>query len=185
MLDDETLRSGDLARFAAIVVGIRAYNTRAALRAAHARLMRYVEQGGTLVVQYNTNSRLGAARRARSARTRSRSAATASPTRRAAMTPLDPKHPLLRTPNRIGAADFDGWVQERGLYFAAKWDARYAAGLRAADPGETPLARRRCSSRATARAATSTPGSRSSASCPPASRAPTGCSLNLLARAEP
>jgi len=55
-IDDDTLRSGDLSRFGAIVVGIRAYNTRAALKSAHERLMAYAERGGTVVVQYSTNS---------------------------------------------------------------------------------------------------------------------------------
>src|SRR4029453_11103202 len=59
LLDDEALRSSDLSRFPGIVVGIRAYNTRDALRSQHDRLMRYVEDGGTVVVQYNTQSRLG------------------------------------------------------------------------------------------------------------------------------
>lgn len=134
-LDDATLRAGVLSRFAAIVVGIRAYNTRASLRSAHAALMRYVEQGGTLVVQYNTHSgfspltlpvgpyplELGRER---------------VTDETAELTALEPKHPLLTRPNRITEADFAGWVQERGLYFASKWDARYLPLFEAGDPGE-------------------------------------------------
>jgi LmbE family N-acetylglucosaminyl deacetylase len=137
-LDDETLRSGDLSGYAAIVVGVRAYNTRAALRGgAHERLMRYAEQGGTVVVQYNTSSEwepltvaigpypfvVGRGRVTDES---------------AAMSPVDDGNILLQRPNRIVSADFDGWVQERGLYFAESWDDRYRPIFRVADPQEQP-----------------------------------------------
>jgi hypothetical protein len=138
LLDDETLRAGELGRFRAIVVGIRAYNTRDVLRSVHDRLMRYVEEGGTLVVQYNTQSRVGP---------------LASPIgpfpleigrgrvtdENAAMKLLAPEHELVTRPHLIGPADFEGWVQERGLYYAEKWDPRYVPLVAAADAGETPL----------------------------------------------
>ncbi len=137
-LDEAALRGGDLGRYAAIVLGIRAYNTRPVLRAVHDRLMRYVEQGGKLVVQYNTTSRwsplegpigpfplqLGNGR---------------ITDETAALTPVDPKHPLLQSPNAITPADFEGWVQERGIYFASTWDERYQPLFRIADPKEAPL----------------------------------------------
>jgi len=137
-LDDETIRSGDLSRYSAIVVGIRAYNTRSALRSAHERLMQYVEKGGTVVVQYNTSNRLApldvpigpfplvVGRDRVTDET-------------AAMVPVNPQQALLLTPNRISSADFEGWVQERGLYFAESWDTRYEPIFRVADPGEQPL----------------------------------------------
>jgi hypothetical protein len=136
-IDEEMLRGGNLDRYAAIVVGIRAYNTRADVRAAHARLVRYAEHGGTVVVQYATHS-------------------TGSPLEvpvgpyplqidrgrvtdeTAAMTPVDPEHALLIGPNRITDRDFEGWVQERGLYFAQTWDDRYRPVFRVADPDEPP-----------------------------------------------
>ena len=138
MLDDEALRSADLSRFHAIVVGIRAYNTRAAVRAQQDRLMRYVEDGGTVVVQYNTQSRLGPleGRVGPYPLTIGRGRVTDE---RAAMTPLVPGHELLTRPNAIGPRDFEGWVQERGLYFAETWDAKYTPLLSAADPDEQPL----------------------------------------------
>jgi len=137
-LDDETLHGGDLSRYAAIVVGIRAYNTRSALRSAHPRLMRYVEGGGTVVVQYVTNNRLAPLDIPVGpfSLTIGRERVTDET---AAMTPLKPDHPVLRTPNVLGVADFDGWVQERGLYYAESWDARYEPLFSAADPGEKPL----------------------------------------------
>ena len=138
MLDDEALRSADLSRFHAIVVGIRAYNTRAGVRAQQDRLMRYVEDGGTVVVQYNTQSRLGPleGRVGPYPLTIGRGRVTDE---RAAMTPLAPGHELLTRPNAIGPPDFEGWVQERGLYFAETWDAKYTPVLSAADPDEKPL----------------------------------------------
>jgi LmbE family N-acetylglucosaminyl deacetylase len=133
-LDDEALRAGELARYAAIVIGVRAFNTRAAVRAAHARLMAYVERGGTLIAQYNTLDGTGPLGPYPLTLGHDRiTDETAAPT------VLDPKHPLLLRPNRIGPADWDGWVQERGLYFGATWDARYKPLLRFSDPGEGPL----------------------------------------------
>jgi len=138
VLDDERLRTGDLSRYRAIVVGIRAYNTRDVLRSVHERLMRCVENGGTLVVQYNTNNRLAPLDQPIGPYplTVGRDRVTDEA---AAMVAVDPKQPILLTPNRIGPDDFDGWVQERGLYYAETWDPRYEPIFRAADPGEQPL----------------------------------------------
>ena len=137
-LDDEMLANADLDRWAAIVVGVRAYNTRAALRNAHARLMQYVADGGTVVVQYVTNNRLAPLDTPIGPYqlTIGRDRVTDE---RAAMTALDPQQPVLRAPNAIGPADFDGWVQERGLYYAETWDPRYTPVIRAADPDEKAL----------------------------------------------
>jgi len=133
-LDDEALRTGELGRYATIVLGIRAYNTRAAVRAAHARLMAYVERGGTLIVQYNTLALDGPIGPYALELGRDRiTDETAAPVF------LDPRDPLLTSPNRITAADFAGWVQERGIYFATRWDSHYHPVLRFADPGEAPL----------------------------------------------
>ena len=136
LLDDDALRAGGagLARFDAVVVGVRAFNTSERLRAAHDTLMKYVEAGGTLVVQYNTNSRIAPL------------TAPIGPfpfeigrdrvtDETAAVTLPAAGHPSLTTPNKIGAHDFDGWIQERGLYFADKWDARYQTPLAMNDPG--------------------------------------------------
>ena len=136
-IDDELLRTGDLDRFAAIVVGIRAYNTRAAVVANHGRLMQYVERGGVVVVQYVTVSRWSPLEAAIGP-----FPLEIGPGRitdeTAAMVAVDPDDPLLRAPNRLTPADFDGWVQERGLYFGATWDPRYRPLFRASDPGEEP-----------------------------------------------
>ena len=144
LLTPEDLAAGNLGRFDALVTGVRALNTRPDLVAARERVLSYVEHGGTLVVQYNTapfgRRRSGPAREATLApfpMTPSRLRVTDE---RAKVELLLPDHPLLNVPNRIAPADFEGWVQERGLYFMSKWDERYAAVLASSDPGEDPLA---------------------------------------------
>ena len=140
LLSATDLAQGDLRRFDAIVTGVRAWNVREDLRAAHARLKEYMEKGGTLVVQYNTLDggpgggdpgglknigpyplRIG----------RDRTTVEEAPVEF-----LLPDHRLLRAPNHITQADFDGWVQERALYFPSEWDPRYEAVLETHDPGE-------------------------------------------------
>jgi len=127
-----------LARFDAIVVGVRAYNTNEKLRVAQPALMAYVQAGGTLVAQYNTNNRLAPLSvpigpfpfEIGRERVTDETAPVAF---------LLPEQRILNFPNRIGARDFDGWVQERGLYFAASWDPRYQAVIGMSDPGESVL----------------------------------------------
>lgn len=137
LLDDERLERGELSRYSVVVLGIRAYNTRPVLRRAHARLMRYVEQGGTVIVQYNTNSRWDALDMPLGpyALEVGRERVTDET---AALVPVDPRARVLTTPNRLGPADDAGWVQERGLYFASKYAPEYKPVFRVADPGEKP-----------------------------------------------
>jgi LmbE family N-acetylglucosaminyl deacetylase len=133
-LDDDALRTGDLSRYTAVVLGIRVYNTRPAVRAAHPRLMAYAERGGTVIVQYNTLDFDGPIGPFPLELGRDRIT-----DENAAVTFLDPRHPVLHHPNEITTADFTGWIQERGIYFGTKWDGRYTPILRFADPGEGPL----------------------------------------------
>ncbi|MEQ1506741.1 MAG: PIG-L family deacetylase, partial [Myxococcota bacterium] len=137
-LTEAALATGDLDGYDAIVVGIRAFNTHPHLLALHDRLMGYVAAGGHLVVQYNTNNRfdpltgeLGPAPFAIG-----RGRVTEED---AAMTPVDPSDPALTTPNALGPDDFDGWVQERGLYFAETWDPAYRPVFSTHDTGGEPL----------------------------------------------
>ena len=138
LLTDADLGSVDLAEFDAIVLGIRAVNTRPRLRDVQPRLFSYVEQGGTLVAQYNTFPR-GGGRDGWGPYpfeiSRGRVTVEGAP-----MKMLLPDHPLLSEPNRIGPEDFEGWVQERGLYFPGTWDEAYQTPLASADPGEDELA---------------------------------------------
>ena len=143
LLSEDDLLFADLGRFTTIVAGIRAYETRADLRSAHGRLMRWVEAGGHLVVQYN---RAGMNRLAPDAPAPPEGApspyvpypATVSAERisdeTTPMRLLAPEHPLLTTPNRIGESDWSGWVQERGIQLLAESDPRYQELLAATDP---------------------------------------------------
>jgi hypothetical protein len=117
-------------------MGIRAFNTRKDLAGHLPALFDYVEAGGTVIAQYNLSDGLGANWLAPFRLRISRDRVTDE---HAPVTFLAPDHPVLTRPNRITRADFDGWVQERGLYFPDQWDERFSAILAAGDPGETPL----------------------------------------------
>ena len=135
LLDDVALAFGDLSRFDAITVGIRAYELRPDLPRSNSRLLDYVRNGGTLVVQYQRdfawNKNLPAPYPATMPDQTSRVTDANSPVRF-----LAPESSLLNVPNKITAKDFDGWVQERGLYFWGDFDAHYHAVLGLKDPGE-------------------------------------------------
>jgi LmbE family N-acetylglucosaminyl deacetylase len=133
-LTDDEIDNQPLATFDAIVTGVRAYNTRPRLKQQYRRLMDYVAGGGTLLVQYNTSSALVTDSIGPYPFTISRDRVTEED---AVVTITNSKHPLLTQPNVIAAQDFDGWVQERGLYFANKWDARYQTLLSCHDAGES------------------------------------------------
>jgi len=140
LLSDEDLEAADLSRFDAVVTGVRAYNTRAALRRQQRRLLEYVERGGTLVVQYNTAERAleGFALGPYPLKLSQERVSVED----APVTILAPRdelgNELLEAPNKITPSDFDGWVQERGLNFPSEWDARYRLLFESHDPGEQP-----------------------------------------------
>ena len=138
LLPEARLATERLERFDAILVGVRAFNASPRLGQQRERLLKYVEAGGRLIVQYNTSSRVGPL------------AGFVSPyplevgrervtDERAAMTPVSAQEPLLTRPNRLTPEDAEGWVQERGLYFASTWDARYRPVFSMHDAGEAPL----------------------------------------------
>ncbi|MBI5711595.1 MAG: PIG-L family deacetylase [Candidatus Eisenbacteria bacterium] len=133
LLGDEDIEEGDLSRYDAIVVGVRAYNTRPRLLGHQRRLLDYVAAGGRLVVQYNTAENALQDRLGPYPFRISRDRVTVE---EALVRFLAPGHPLLTAPNRIGAEDFAGWVQERGLYFANPRDAKYETVISCNDPGE-------------------------------------------------
>jgi LmbE family N-acetylglucosaminyl deacetylase len=144
LLSARELAEGDLAGFDAIVTGVRAYNVRADLRANQQRLLDYVHNGGTLIVQYNVaeGGPFGGRRSGDLAHIgpyplevgRGRVSVEEAPVRF-----LAPDNPLLASPNHISERDFEGWIQERGLYFASEWDAHYQTVLETHDPGEKLL----------------------------------------------
>ena len=137
LLGDADLASADLSGYDAILVGIRAYNTRPALAQLNPRLLEYVARGGTEIVLYSVDQGLVLPRIGPFP---FRISATRVTDEDAAMTFLAPDHPVLNHPNRITQADFQGWVQERGTYFAEDWDARFVPVFALHDPGEPPAA---------------------------------------------
>jgi LmbE family N-acetylglucosaminyl deacetylase len=137
LLSPADLATGDLDRFDAIVTGVRAFNVRPDLVTNQSRLYDYVRRGGTLVAQYNTlewgreqfligphKLEIG----------RSRVSVEEAP-----IETLNAGAPLLSIPNRIAAEDWEGWIQERGLYFPKSWSAEYTPVVATNDPGEKPL----------------------------------------------
>ena len=138
LLDPIALAFNDLSRYDAIAVGIRAYELRGDLARSNRRLLDYAAAGGTLVVQYQRSSdwnRLAPP---------PFPAKVGEPTlrvtdRNSPVRLLAPDSPLLNFPNKITAADFDGWVQERGLYFWGERDPRYVSVLALRDAGEDEL----------------------------------------------
>lgn len=151
-LDAQALAFGDLSKFDAIVVGVRAYELRPELPGANQRLLDYVSKGGTLVVQYNRDNIWDKVQPApypalispplppvkegvaQTARPLPRITDETSPVKF-----LNPDDPLLNKPNKITLEDFKGWVQERGLYYWTQFDPKYTALLGMNDPGEPEL----------------------------------------------
>jgi LmbE family N-acetylglucosaminyl deacetylase len=135
LLTDDDLDRGDFARYDAIVTGVRAYNARPRMRLAHPKLMEYVKNGGTLVVQYNsTNPQpllVDVPGPYPFKVTTERVTVEEAPVRF-----VHPDSPLLNVPNKITQSDFNGWVQERGLNFVKDWDPQYQTVLASNDPGE-------------------------------------------------
>ena len=135
LLDDVTLAFGELDQYDAITVGIRAYELRPDLMRSNSRLLDYVKRGGTLLVQYQRdfawNKEMPAPFPATMPDSTSRVTDANSPVRF-----LAPDNPLLNSPNKVTLADFDGWVQERGLYFWGRFDPKYTPVLGFKDPGE-------------------------------------------------
>ena len=133
LLNDELLENIKLSEFDAIITGIRAYNTRERLKYQQQKLLQYVKNGGTLIVQYNVSRGLQTTNIGPYPFTIGRDRVTGE---NASVSFLNPTHPLLNFPNRITKDDFEGWVQERGLYFATQWDEKYETVLSSHDPGE-------------------------------------------------
>ena len=135
MIPPEKLASEDLGKFATIVLGIRAYDTQKEVVANNKKLLDFVSAGGTLVVQYNAsvgdfNSGKFTPYPAQLSRAR-------VSVEEAAVDILAPNDPIFHYPNTITAHDFDGWVQERGLYFMDQWDEHFTPLLSCHDPNES------------------------------------------------
>ena len=135
ILADQDVKAANLARFDAVVLGVRAYNVHPErISAWYPELLAYARQGGVVIVQYNTTpgpkpNELPHPLQVSHDRVTDESAEVRI---------LAPNHPVMNFPNKITAEDFAGWVQERGLYFADQWEAAWTPILSSNDPGEPP-----------------------------------------------
>ncbi|MBI2689929.1 MAG: PIG-L family deacetylase [Acidobacteria bacterium] len=135
LLDRNALAAADLSKYSTILLGIRAYAVRADVRTYNQRLLSYVEKGGVLIVQYNTpefDKNYGPFPYSMG-RNPEEVSEEDSP-----VTILEPNDPVFLTPNKITAADFEGWVEQRGSKFLTTWDSHYKALLETHDTGQPP-----------------------------------------------
>jgi LmbE family N-acetylglucosaminyl deacetylase len=137
-LTEQQLKQYNLSHYAAIVFGIRAFNVNENLHLLKDKLLNYTKNGGNVIVQYNTNSRVGPIQNMISpyAFDISRNRVTDE---NAEVKLLAPQHPALKMPNLITKTDFDFWIQERGIYFAHKLDSNFVDLFAMNDPGEKDL----------------------------------------------
>ena len=139
MIPPENLATEDLSKYQTIVLGIRAYDTQKDVIANNKRLLEYVEAGGRLIVQYNTmgfgpsTGDFNSGKYTPYPATLSRARVSVE---EAPVKILEPSNDIFHYPNEITAKDFDGWVQERGLYFMSEWDSHFTPLIESHDPGE-------------------------------------------------
>jgi hypothetical protein len=136
MLSEADITAKNLAQFSAVVLGIRAFNTQERISNWLPELFAYVKDGGVVIAQYNTLAELKSEQLGPYPLEISRDRVTDE---NAEVRLLAPNHPLMTSPNQISSTDFEGWVQERGLYFPKNWDPAWTAILSCNDPKEKPL----------------------------------------------
>ncbi len=137
VLGGDDLTTNRLQEFDTVVIGVRAFNVRTDLVARLPALFAFVEAGGNVIEQYN---RPGSdAKTDQLAPYRLRLSGDRVTDETAPVTFLALDHPVLNTPNKITPADFDGWIQERGIYFPSEWDDHFIPILACNDPGGPPL----------------------------------------------
>ncbi len=159
LLGRDALEKGDLSRYSAIVIGPRAYETDTALVRNNARLLAYARAGGLVLIQYQQHIWFNGGfapfpvtvggqplRMTSDSGPGSKNLPAGPPISHDRVTDetapvrlLDPRSPLFQSPNRISGSDWDGWIQERGLYFARSWSSDWKPALETHDPGEAPL----------------------------------------------
>lgn len=135
VLKEADIKVSNLRQFDAIVTGVRAYNTNEWMNNVYDELMKYVKEGGVLLVQYNTSNQIGPVKAKISPYSFSISRNRITD-EEAKVNFLIPDHPALNHPNKITDKDFEGWIQERSIYHADKPDTAYKAILSMNDPGE-------------------------------------------------
>src|ERR1044072_2577050 len=136
------VKNADLGKFTSIIVDNRVYESQPELIAANQKLLDYAKNSGTLMIFYHKSDEWN--------RVPKRTRPQLAPYKlivgndrvtdeNAAITFLEPDHPLLNSPNKMGPEDFVGWIQERGVYYPKEWDSQFHALLESNDPGEAPL----------------------------------------------
>jgi LmbE family N-acetylglucosaminyl deacetylase len=141
-LSVDEVKTGDLQKYTSIIVDNRVYESQPELIAANQKLLDYANAGGTLIVFYHKSNEWNPDER--------RNRPQLAPYKlilgderitdeTAPITFIEPQHPLLNFPNKMGQEDFAGWIQERGLYYPREWDPQFRALLQSNDPGEAPL----------------------------------------------
>lgn len=135
VLSESQILNSDLSNYDAIITGVRFYNVNENLSLIQPKLLNYISNGGTLLVQYNVSNPLKIQNIGPYPFRISRDRVTDE---NAKITLLDKDHPVLNYPNKITEKDFDGWIQERGLYFTSDADPKYSRIFSMNDPGEKP-----------------------------------------------
>jgi LmbE family N-acetylglucosaminyl deacetylase len=141
-LSVDDVKTGDLSKFTSLIVDNRVYESKPELIAVNQRLLDYAQAGGNLIVFYHKSDEWNPDER--------RNRPQLAPYKlilggervtdeNAPITFIEPDHPLLNTPNKMGQDDFKDWIQERGLYYPKEWDPQFHALLQSNDPGENPL----------------------------------------------
>ena len=141
-LSVDDVKTGDLSQFTSVIVDNRVYESKPELIAVNQKLLDYANAGGTLIVFYHKSDEWNPDER--------RNRPQLAPYKlilggervtdeNAPITFIEPDHPLLNTPNKMGQDDFKDWIQERGLYYPKEWDPQFHALLQSNDPGEQPL----------------------------------------------
>ena len=134
-MNNDEITPSNLKGLDAVVLGVRALNTNERARFFMKAVLDYANEGGTVIVQYNTNARLQTETFSPYPVTLGRARVTDE---NAEVRMLRKDHPVLNTPNRITASDFNGWIQERGLYYPSQWDENFEPILSMNDKGEEP-----------------------------------------------
>jgi len=135
LLTNKELSKNNLNQFDAIITGVRAYNTHSWMNNHYDKLMKYVNEGGNLIVQYNTSNQIGPVR-AKIGPYNFNITRTRVTDENAPVTLLKPEHPVFNFPNKIVPADFQGWVQERSIYHAGDTSGKFEKLVGMSDPGE-------------------------------------------------
>jgi LmbE family N-acetylglucosaminyl deacetylase len=135
LLADKELSRNNLQQFDAIITGVRAYNTHEWMNKHYEKLMKYVNEGGNLIVQYNTSNQIGPVK-AKIAPYDFTITRTRVTNENAPVTILKPEHPVFNFPNKINETDFTGWVQERSIYHGSDTSGKFEKLIGMADPND-------------------------------------------------